>query len=121
MKRALEESSINVQVKQVGCVGICNQVPILEIHKEGETPAIYTKIKPEEVREVIKHHFKPRNLTSRTKAGIYNFFDTIVNNEIPKSLTYYNPEDKDTHGYQNFFFRRLSLATELRRGETEAR
>ena len=59
LEEALDQSNIHVQVKQVGCVGICNQVPILEIHKTGETPAIYAKIKPEEVREVIKQHFRP--------------------------------------------------------------
>jgi NADH:ubiquinone oxidoreductase subunit F (NADH-binding)/NADH:ubiquinone oxidoreductase subunit E len=113
LEEALEHSNIHVQVKQVGCVGICNQVPILEIHKPGETPAIYTKIKPREVREVIKHHFKPVLLADRAKAGIYNFFDTVVNKEIPKSLTYYNPEYKDTL-FSQFLSSQLSIATEFR-------
>ncbi len=113
LEEALSHSNINVLVKQVGCVGICNQVPILEIHKDGETPAIYAKIKPEEVREVIKHHFKPKNVADRTKAGIYNFFDTIVNREIPRSLTYYNPESKETP-VSEFLLPQLSIATEFR-------
>lgn len=37
VKEALEDtldtSGINVDVKQVGCVGVCNQVPMMEIHK----------------------------------------------------------------------------------------
>jgi NADH:ubiquinone oxidoreductase subunit F (NADH-binding)/(2Fe-2S) ferredoxin/Pyruvate/2-oxoacid:ferredoxin oxidoreductase delta subunit len=113
LEEALSHSNINVLVKQVGCVGICNQVPILEIHKDGEIPAIYAKIKPEEVREVIKHHFKPKNVADRTKAGIYNFFDTIVNREIPRSLTYYNPESKETP-VSEFLLPQLSIATEFR-------
>ena len=113
LEEALEQSNIQVLVKQVGCVGICNQVPILEICKEGETPAIYAKIKPEEVREVIKHHFKPLPIADRAKSGIYNFFDTLVNREIPKSLTYYNPEDKDTP-VSEFLSPQLSIATEYR-------
>jgi NADH:ubiquinone oxidoreductase subunit E len=90
LEEALEESNITVDVKQVGCIGICNQVPVLEIHKEGESPAVYAKIKPEEVREVIKHHFKPENITGKVRTGIYNFFDTLVNEEIPRSLRYYD-------------------------------
>jgi NADH:ubiquinone oxidoreductase subunit F (NADH-binding)/NADH:ubiquinone oxidoreductase subunit E/Pyruvate/2-oxoacid:ferredoxin oxidoreductase delta subunit len=113
LEEALEQNNIQVNVKQVGCVGICNQVPILEIHKEGETTAVYAKIKPEEVREVIKHHFKPVHLVDRAKAGIYNFFDTIVNAEVPKSLTYYNPEKKDTV-FSQFLSSQLSIATEYR-------
>jgi NADH:ubiquinone oxidoreductase subunit F (NADH-binding)/(2Fe-2S) ferredoxin len=113
LEEVLETSNIHVPVKQVGCVGICNQVPILEIHKEGETPAIYAKIKPEEVREVIKQHFRPRNLSNRVSAGVFNFFDTLVNNEIPRSLTYYNPEDKETP-VSDFLSPQLSIATEFR-------
>jgi NADH-quinone oxidoreductase subunit F len=113
LEEALEHHNINVQVKQVGCVGICNQVPILEIHKTGEPPAIYARIKPEEVREVIKHHFKPVHFADRTKAGIYNLFDTLVNNEIPRSLIYYNPEKKDTL-FSQFLSSQLSIATEFR-------
>jgi NADH-quinone oxidoreductase subunit F len=113
LEEALEHSNIQVQVKQVGCVGICNQVPILEIHKAGEVPAIYAKIKPEEVREVIKHHFRPVHLADKARAGIYNFFDTLVNQEIPKSLIYFNPQKKDTL-YSQFLSSQLSIATEFR-------
>ena len=113
LEEALDQSGIKVEVKQVGCVGICNQVPILEVHKEGETPAIYAKIKPEEVREVIKHHFKPAGLADRTKSGIYNFFDTLVNNEIPRSLKFYDPTWKDTPVSQ-FLSSQISIATEHR-------
>ena len=113
LEEALEQSNIHVQVKQVGCVGICNQVPILEIHKTGEPPAIYARIKPEEVREVIKHHFKPVQFADRTKAGIYNLFDTLVNREIPRSLIYYNPEKKDTL-FSQFLSSQVSIATEFR-------
>jgi NADH:ubiquinone oxidoreductase subunit F (NADH-binding)/(2Fe-2S) ferredoxin len=113
LEEALDQSNINVQVKQVGCVGICNQVPILEIHKTGEAPAIYAKIKPEEVREVIKHHFRPVNPFDKAKAGIYNFFDTLVNQEIPRSLIYYNPQKQDTL-FSQFLSSQLSIATEFR-------
>jgi NADH-quinone oxidoreductase subunit F len=113
LEEALDQSNIHVQVKQVGCVGICNQVPILEIHKTGETPAIYARIKPEEVREVIKQHFRPVNRVDKAKAGIYNFFDTLVNREIPRSLIYYNPHKKDTL-FSQFLSPQLSIATEFR-------
>ncbi len=113
LEDALADTRISVDVKQVGCVGICNQVPILEIHKEGEKPAVYAKIKPEEVREVIKFHFKPDNPAFRFKAGIYNMFDTIVNKEIPRSLTYFDPSGRDNL-FSGFLAAQLSIATEYR-------
>lgn len=113
LEDALADTRIKVDVKQVGCVGICNQVPILEIHKEGEKPAVYAKIKPEEVREVIKFHFKPENPAYRLRASIYNFFDTIVNQEIPRSLTYFDPVEQDNL-FSGFLAAQLSIATEYR-------
>lgn len=113
LEEALSESNIRVKVKQVGCVGICNQVPILEIHKPGESPAIYAKIQPQEIREIIKSHFKPLHPVHRTRTGIYHFFDTVVNKQIPRSLRYYNPERTDTPVYQ-FLSSQISIATEFR-------
>jgi NADH:ubiquinone oxidoreductase subunit F (NADH-binding)/(2Fe-2S) ferredoxin/Pyruvate/2-oxoacid:ferredoxin oxidoreductase delta subunit len=122
LEEALGQSNINVSVKHVGCVGICNQVPILEIHKTGEPPAVYAKIKPEEVREVIKHHFSPVSIVDKAKTGVYNFFDTLVNAEIPRSLTYHDPENTESL-FSQFLAPQLSLATEhrgeLRPGDLE--
>jgi NADH-quinone oxidoreductase subunit F len=113
LEEALQIDHIDVDVKQVGCVGICNQVPILEIHKEGEAPAVYARIKPEEVREVIRQHFRPVNLVDKARTGIYNFFDSLVNAEVPKSLTYFDPENKETL-FSQFLSSQLSIATEFR-------
>lgn len=113
LENALSDSRINVNVKQVGCVGICNQVPVLEVHKPGETPAFYAKIKPEEVREVIKHHFKPTGPFQQFKTGFYNFFDTLATHDIPKSLTRYDRDQKDTP-LSEFLAGQLSIATEFR-------
>jgi NADH-quinone oxidoreductase subunit F len=113
LEDALNHSKIDVDVKHVGCVGICNQVPILEIHKPNETPAVYAKIKPEEVRDIIKQHFKPKKLTHKTRTGIYNFFDSIVNSEIPKKHQYFNPEDKESL-FSAFLLPQVSIATEFR-------
>lgn len=113
LEKALEDSDIHVNVKQVGCVGICNQVPILEIQKPGEQPAFYAKIKPEEVREVIKQHFKPRNTVSKLKSNFYNFFDSVVTESIPKSLTRYDSGRTDTPVYE-FLTGQMSIATEYR-------
>jgi NADH:ubiquinone oxidoreductase subunit F (NADH-binding)/NADH:ubiquinone oxidoreductase subunit E len=113
LEETLQQHNIQVDVKQVGCVGICNQVPILEIHKEGESPAVYAKIKPEEVRDVIKSHFKPANMVDKARSGLYNFFDSLVNAEIPKSFTYFDPENKDTL-FSQFLESQISIATEYR-------
>lgn len=113
LESILERNKISVNVKQVGCVGICNQVPMLEIHKPGETPTFYAKITADEVNEVIKKHFKPTNLLDRLRSNFYNYFESIVFNEIPKSTTRYEADRRDTP-VSEFLERQINIATEYR-------
>lgn len=113
LESILESNNINVDVKQVGCVGICNQVPILEIQKPGETTTFYTKIKPEEVNGVIKKHFKPVNLLDRLRSNFYNYFERIVFNEIPISTSRYEADRRDTP-VSEFLESQINIATEYR-------
>lgn len=113
LEKALNRNKINVSVKQVGCVGICNQVPIMEIHKAGELPSFYAKIKPEEVSEVIRQHFKPEHRLNRLKTSFYNFFESITPNNIPKSVAHYASNRPDTP-VSEFLKGQVSIATEHR-------
>ena len=67
LEKTLAENKIKVDVKQVGCVGVCNQVPMLEIHKNGEEAAYYTKINANEVGDIIEKHFQSKSWMSRFK------------------------------------------------------
>jgi len=113
LEKILIKSKINVNVKHVGCVGICNQVPMLEVHKPGESPSYYTKIKPDEVREVIHRHFKPHNPFSRIKSNVYSFFEDLVFDSAPKSLRQYSSENTDTP-VAEFLQGQINIATEHR-------
>lgn len=113
LEKTLAETRINVDVKQVGCVGICNQVPILEIVKPDETPAYYAKIKPEEVRGVVLSHFRSERFTDRFRTGFFNLFETLVADGAPKSFRRYNAEQQDTP-ITDFLGPQINIATENR-------
>ena len=113
LESVLEKNHISVDVKQVGCVGICNQVPMLEVHKPGEAPTFYTKISAEEVNSVIRKHFKPTNLIDRLRSNFYNYFEGIVFNEIPKNTSRYESDRRDTP-VSEFLNRQINIATEYR-------
>ncbi len=113
LEQALSRNKISVDVKQVGCVGICNQVPILEIHKAGELPMFYAKIKPEEVNEVIRQHFKPNDPLQKIKSGLYNLFDSIASDHLPRSVKQYASDHTDTP-VAEFLNGQVSIATEYR-------
>jgi len=113
LENSLRRNHINVNVKQVGCVGICNQVPILEIQKPGETSSFYSKIKPEEVNDIIRSHFKPQKPLDRLRTGIYNFFDELVTEDMPRSVKRYSADNPDTP-VSEFLKGQISIATEYR-------
>ena len=113
LENVLEKNHISVDVKQVGCVGICNQVPMLEVHIPGESPTYYTKIKADEVNTVVRKHFKPTNLIDRLRSNFYNYFEGIVFNEIPKSTVRYESDRRDTP-VSEFLNRQINIATEYR-------
>ena len=113
LEKTLAQARIHVDVQQVGCVGICNQVPMMEIIKPGENPIYYAKIKPEEVREVLLDHFKPEGYLNRVKTRFYNIFEDLLADGAPKSFRKYHEEQRDTP-LSRFLGPQVNIATENR-------
>lgn len=113
LEQALDAGKINVNVKQVGCVGVCNQVPMLEVHKPGENPTFYTKIKPEEVNQIVYHHFQPQKPLDKLKAKLMHSFEDYVIHNLPKSIKQYTADEVGSP-ISEFVNKQLSIATEYR-------
>ena len=113
LEKSLQKTDINVEVKHVGCVGVCNQVPLLEIVKSGEAPAYYPKVKPEDVKKIIRKHFKPDSLLSQLKNVVNNFFENFHKGQVPQTITRYSSEQRDTP-VSEFLDRQIHIATQFR-------
>jgi len=113
LDRILNENKINVAVKQVGCVGVCNQVPIMEIVKPGQETAYYAKIKAEEVKEIILSHFQPVGFFNKLKTSVVNTFEKAVVENGPKSFRKYTSEQRDTP-ISEFLGPQMAIASENR-------
>jgi len=113
LEQSLAANKSNVEVKQVGCVGICNQVPLLEIHKPNETPYFYTKIEAREVNDIIRKHFKSKSLWRRTVTNLNAFVNDHVINGIPRFTKQYVADQQDTP-VAAFLAGQVNLATEHR-------
>ena len=113
LEKVLNESKINVSVKQVGCVGVCNQVPIMEILKPGQEPAFYTKIKPEEVKEVVLSHFQPTGFFNKLRNSFVSSFEKVVVDGEPKSFRKYTSDQRDTP-ISEFLGPQMAIASENR-------
>ena len=96
LEQTLAQARISVNVREVGCVGICNQVPIMEIIKPGENPVFYAKIKPGDIRGVVLSHFKSEGYINRFKTGFFNLFENILSDGMPSSFRKYLEEQRDS-------------------------
>ena len=113
LEKTIQKSKLNVDVKQVGCVGVCNQVPLLEIHKKNEHPVFYSKIKVGEIKEVVHEHFRPQRKRDRLKTNFFNFFDRIASNQDSISLKRYSSNIKESP-ITEFLDGQINIATEFR-------
>jgi NADH:ubiquinone oxidoreductase subunit F (NADH-binding)/NADH:ubiquinone oxidoreductase subunit E/Pyruvate/2-oxoacid:ferredoxin oxidoreductase delta subunit len=113
LDRTVAEAGLQVEVKQVGCVGICNQVPILEIVKPGENTAFYARIKPGEVKDVVLGHFRPEGTYRKLRSKVYGLFDHLMADEEPRSVQRYLFEQRDTP-LSGFLGPQMNIATENR-------
>src|SRR6056297_2971845 len=77
VEQVVNSSGLKVKLKHVGCVGMCHQVPLVEVvPNEGESK-LYAKVKPEDVKGIVESHFEPPGFLSKIKHKIFNFAEDI--------------------------------------------
>ena len=111
--QTLSKNSISTNVKQVGCVGMCHQVPLLEIIEENKEPVLYSKVKPEDVKEIILKHFKPTGIGQKIKSRFLSTIENIYNNPEFSSVEnrFLDVREKQV---DNFLNKQKQIATELK-------
>jgi len=76
---------LNIRLKPVGCVGVCNQTPLLEIVRDQNNHVRYTNVKKDQVEEILLKHIKPRSLNKRMKYRINDLADTFLSDDMLNS------------------------------------
>jgi len=111
--QTLSKNRIATNVKQVGCIGMCHQVPLIEIIEDSKEPVLYSKVKPEDVKEIILKHFKPVGLGQRIRNGFLNKIDSFYLNPDYSSVEkrYLDVREKQV---DNFLNKQKHIATELK-------
>ncbi|MGD9202837.1 MAG: NAD(P)H-dependent oxidoreductase subunit E, partial [Chitinispirillia bacterium] len=66
----IKRLNIPIVVKKVGCVGMCHQTPLLEIHPRGKDPSFYARVSARDVPGILYKHFKPKGLIRNVKTYI---------------------------------------------------
>ena len=120
VKDAVEESvirdRINVNIKQVGCVGMCHQVPLLEVvtgNGGNELSRLYAKVSPADVKSIVRSHFSPPGLLTRIRNGITRIAETIQTDDDREGIERYSLDVREKH-VASFLGNQIPIATEHR-------
>ena len=108
---ASRELGIHIRLKPISCVGACNQVPLIDVvTREGEMFR-YPNIKPEEVKEILLHHFKPASRLKRLRNAVLNQIDTFHTDQTWNNSLWI-PEEVRTQKVNTFLEGQYRISTE---------
>lgn len=64
MVKEVSEKNLDVEVRQMGCIGSCDLEPIVEIHSKGKDKVTYVNMTEEKIKKVITEHIINGNIVS---------------------------------------------------------
>ena len=113
VEHTLSKNDLHVNLKSVGCVGMCHQVPLVEIVPVKGEATLYSKVKPEDVKSIIESHFQPSNFFSRLKNKFLNTVESIQTDSNWEGVESYELDIREKH-VSTFLGNQLPIATEYR-------
>ena len=81
VEEVLKKYRLDATIKSVGCVGVCNQTPLLEFAgRDGEAKR-YTSVTTDQVENIVLKHIKPDKRGIKLKTRFNDLIDTFHNDE----------------------------------------
>jgi NADH:ubiquinone oxidoreductase subunit F (NADH-binding)/NADH:ubiquinone oxidoreductase subunit E len=115
VQQALEQcfagTGVHTRVKLVGCVGMCHRSPLLEVCLPDKEPILYDKVQPEEVKNIVLRHFKPKSFGKRMKNAALNVIENILEDNRSNGLMRHALHTRDPN-IEAFLGRQQHIATE---------
>ena len=108
---ACKELGIKVRIKPVSCVGTCNQVPLIDVATSEGDIVRYPNIKPDEVKEILLHHFRPSSRWRRWRNTVLNQIDTFHTDQTWDNILFV-PEKERTQSINTFLEGQFRISTE---------
>ncbi len=108
---ACKSLGINVRIKPISCVGACNQVPLIDVATQDGGIVRYPNIKPQEVKEILLHHFKPASRLRRLRNAILNQIDTFHTDQTWDNILWTSEKDR-TQKINSFLKGQYRISTE---------
>ena len=113
VKDSIDRNGLNVKLKHVGCVGMCHQVPLVEIVPTEGEPILYSKVKAADVEQIVEQHFQPKGLLKRISNKLLQAADTIRDDSRWMGIDRYSLDVREKH-VSSFLGKQVPMATEFR-------
>jgi len=113
VEETIDKNRLNVKLKPVGCVGMCHQVPLVEVIPEGKEPTLYAKVKPGDVRKIVENHFDPPGFIKKIGNRLINIVENIQTDIHWEGVERYNLDIREKH-VASFLGKQIPIATEYR-------
>lgn len=113
INETINDLGLNVKLKHVGCVGMCHQVPLMEMVPYDKEPTLYSKVNPLDVKEIIERHFQSHSFLKRFSNKLINVFENVQNDSGWEGVERYSLDIREKH-VSSFLGRQLPVATEFR-------
>lgn len=113
VENVVNESGLRVNLKHVGCVGMCHQVPLVEIVPNEGEPTLYAKVKPEDVKNIVESHFDAPGIFAKTKNKLLSLVETIQTDRNWDGVQRYEISMREKP-VASFLGKQIPIATEYR-------
>ncbi len=113
VENVVNESGLRVNLKHVGCVGMCHQVPLVEIVPNEGEPTLYAKVKPEDVKNIVENHFEAPGMFTRLKNKLLHTVEDIQTDRNWDGIERYEISMREKT-VASFLGKQVPIATEYR-------
>ena len=108
---SLDALKCRVDVKPVGCVGMCHRTPLMEVVIPGETPVLYAKVNPEDVADIVARHFRPEHPFIKVRTAAERWLRKLYSDELRNVPERHELDTRDPQ-VDDFLGRQKHIATE---------
>lgn len=109
----IDRNGLNVKLKHVGCVGMCHQVPLVEIVPSSGEPTLYSRVKAADVNQIVQQHFQAAGLFKRLSNKFLNAVDSVRDDSLWQGVDRYSLDVREKH-VSLFLDKQIPMATEFR-------
>ena len=113
VQHAIERNGLNVKLKHVGCVGMCHQVPLVEIVPHDREPSLYSKVNEADVEQIVRKHFQPQGFLKRLSGKLVSVLEDVIDDNRWDGVERYSLDVREKH-VSSFLGRQVPIATEFR-------